>query len=74
MLNNIFRYKKCFLIDFFAFISMSVPALSDLIVLEKPSQSQEISFSLFVNRSKHSGIEAGKTSLFEPIYLFRKLR
>ena len=52
---------------------MSVPALSDLIVLEKPSQSQEIFFSLFVDRSKHSGIEAGKSSLFKPIYLFRKL-
>ena len=61
------------MIDFFAFISMSVPALSDLIVLEKPSQSQEIFFSLFVDRSKHSGIEAGKSSLFKPIYLFRKL-
>ena len=52
---------------------MSVPALSDLIVLEKPSQSQEIFFSPFVDRSKHSGIEAGKSSLFKPIYLFRKL-
>ena len=52
---------------------MSVPALSDLIVLEKPSQSQGIFFSPFIDRSKHSGIEAGKSRLFKPIYLFRKL-
>ena len=52
---------------------MSVPALSDLIVLEKSSQSQEFYFSRFVGRSKHSGIEAGKRSLFKPIDLFRML-
>ena len=42
---------------------MSVPALSDLIVLEKPSQSQEFFFSPFVDRGKHSRIEAEKRSL-----------
>ena len=56
-----------------AFATMAVPALSDLIILEKPSQSQEFSFSPFACRSKHSEIEAGKRSLFKPIYLFRKL-
>ena len=59
--------KKCFLIDSFAFI------LFDLIVLEKPSQSQEFSFSPFLVRDKHSGIEAVKRSFFKPIYWFRKL-
>ena len=52
---------------------MSVPALSDLIALEKPSESQEFYFSPFVGQSKHSGIEAGRRSLFKPIYMFRKL-
>ena len=37
------------------------------------SQSHEFSFSPFVRRSKHSGIKAGKRSLFNPIYLLRKL-
>ena len=41
MLNNRFSWKKCFLNDFLTFISMSVPVLSDLIVLGDPSFSVE---------------------------------
>ena len=79
---NFLRSVKCSIIDldekifpdwFFCFHKhVCVPDLSDLI-LEKPSQFQEFSFSLFVGRSKHSGIEAGRRSLFKLFYLFRKL-
>ena len=39
----------------------------------KAKSIPEVSFSPFAGRSKHSGIEAGKRSLFKPIYLFRRL-